>query len=54
MKKKLISNNYIFFKLYEALHVGEYQIRRERELHERLELLNSKLGPLETVSFIAI
>ncbi|CRK95893.1 CLUMA_CG009339, isoform A [Clunio marinus] len=34
-------------QLYEALHVGEHQIRKERELYEKLETLNSKLGPLE-------
>ncbi|KAG5677553.1 hypothetical protein PVAND_007304 [Polypedilum vanderplanki] len=34
-------------QLYEALHVSEYQIKKERELHEKLEILNSKLGPLE-------
>lgn len=38
------------FQLYEALHVGEYQIRKERELLEKLEMLNSKLGPLEQVN----
>lgn len=36
-------------QLYEALHVGEHQIRKERELYEKLEILNSKLGPLEKV-----
>lgn len=34
-------------QLYEALHVGEHQIRKEQELHTRLEELNDKLGPLE-------
>jgi hypothetical protein len=37
-------------QLYEALHVGEYQIQKERDLHEKLEILNSKLGPLEQVN----
>lgn len=37
-------------KLYEELHVGEHQIRKERQLHERLEELNIKLNPLEEVS----
>lgn len=36
-------------QLYEALHVGEHQIRKERELYEKLEDLNVKLGPLEKV-----
>ncbi|XP_053674533.1 calcium uniporter protein, mitochondrial, partial [Anopheles nili] len=34
-------------QLYEALHVGEYQIQKERELNGKLEQLNEKLGPLE-------
>ncbi|XP_058054842.1 calcium uniporter protein, mitochondrial [Anopheles bellator] len=34
-------------QLYEALHVGEHQIQKERELHGKLEELNEKLGPLE-------
>lgn len=40
---------FLHFQLYEALHVGEHQIRKERELYEKLETLNSKLGPLEKV-----
>lgn len=34
-------------QLYEALNVGEHQIRKERELNSKLEELNEKLGPLE-------
>ncbi|XP_055385258.1 calcium uniporter protein, mitochondrial isoform X2 [Condylostylus longicornis] len=34
-------------QLYEALHVGEYHIRKEKELLERLEDLKYKLTPLE-------
>uniref|UniRef100_A0A182NKB6 Calcium uniporter protein n=1 Tax=Anopheles dirus TaxID=7168 RepID=A0A182NKB6_9DIPT len=34
-------------QLYEALHVGEHQIQKERELNGKLEQLNEKLGPLE-------
>uniref|UniRef100_A0AAG5DGK6 Calcium uniporter protein n=2 Tax=Anopheles atroparvus TaxID=41427 RepID=A0AAG5DGK6_ANOAO len=34
-------------QLYEALHVGEHQIHKERELNGKLEELNVKLGPLE-------
>lgn len=37
-------------QLYEALHVGEHQVLKERELHEKLEELNVKLGPLEKVT----
>ncbi|XP_058124062.1 calcium uniporter protein, mitochondrial [Anopheles ziemanni] len=34
-------------QLYEALHVGEHQIHKERELNGKLEELTVKLGPLE-------
>ncbi|XP_055610494.1 calcium uniporter protein, mitochondrial isoform X2 [Uranotaenia lowii] len=34
-------------QLYEALNVGEHQIRKERELNSKLEELQQKLGPLE-------
>lgn len=34
-------------QLYEALNVGEHQIRKERELNSKLEELSQKLGPLE-------
>ncbi|XP_050097972.1 calcium uniporter protein, mitochondrial [Anopheles aquasalis] len=34
-------------QLYEALHVGEHQVKKERELNGKLEELNEKLGPLE-------
>ncbi|XP_050074711.1 calcium uniporter protein, mitochondrial [Anopheles maculipalpis] len=34
-------------QLYEALHVGEHQVQKERELNGKLEQLNEKLGPLE-------
>lgn len=50
-----ITNDRQFFsflpplQLYEALNVSEHQIRKERDLHERLEVLNTKLGPLEQV-----
>lgn len=40
---------YLNFQLYEALHVGEHQIKKERELSLRLEELNDKLGPFEKV-----
>lgn len=46
----LFSNSFSFFQLYEALHVGEHQVLKERELHEKLEELNVKLGPLEKVT----
>jgi hypothetical protein len=39
-----------FFQLYEALHVGEHQIIKERQLNEKLETLKLELGPLEEVS----
>ncbi|CAG9799708.1 unnamed protein product [Chironomus riparius] len=38
-------------QLYEALHVSEHQIRKERDLHEKLEHLNTRLGPLEKKRF---
>lgn len=44
-------NDYTPLQLYEELHVGEHQIRKERQLHERLEELKVKLSPLEEVSF---
>lgn len=37
-------------KLYDELHVSEHQIQKERQLHEKLEELNVKLGPLEKVA----
>lgn len=37
------------WQLYEALHVGEHQVKKERELNGKLEELNEKLGPLEMV-----
>ncbi|XP_037044499.1 calcium uniporter protein, mitochondrial isoform X2 [Bradysia coprophila] len=36
-------------QLYEALHVGEHQIKKERELYTRLEKLNEQLGPYEQI-----
>ena len=37
-------------QLYEALHVGEHQLKKERHLLSRLEDLQSQLLPLERVS----
>lgn len=37
------------FQLYEALNVGEHQLRRQRELQESLENLNAQILPLEEV-----
>lgn len=36
-------------KLYETLHVGEHQIKKERDMHTRLEEINTELLPLEQV-----
>lgn len=36
-------------KLYETLHVGEHQIKKERDMHTRLEEINAELLPLEQV-----
>lgn len=38
-----------FLQLYEALHVGEHQLKRQRELQETLEKLNAQITPLEEV-----
>lgn len=47
----LFWNNFfsLEFQLYEALHVGEHQVKKERELYTRLEKLNEQLGPFEQV-----
>ena len=34
-------------QLYEALHVGEFQLSREQELGKQLEALSKELAPLE-------
>lgn len=39
-----------YFQLYEALHVGEYHVKKEKELIERLEELKYQLTPLEEVN----
>lgn len=41
------SNN---IQLYETLHVGEHQVKKERDMHARLEQINAELLPLEKVS----
>lgn len=43
---------YIYFmlaQLYETLHVGEHQIKKERDMYARLEELHTQLTPMETV-----
>jgi hypothetical protein len=37
-------------QLYEALHVGEHQLKKERHLMAQLEQLQSQILPLEQVS----
>lgn len=37
-------------QLYEALHIQEHQLQKERELYTRLETLQTELQPLEEVS----
>lgn len=36
-------------QLYETLHVGEHQVKKERDLYARLEELHTQLLPMETV-----
>lgn len=36
-------------QLYETLHVGEHQVKKERDLYARLEELHTQLAPMETV-----
>ena len=36
-------------QLYETLHVGEHQIKKERDMYTRLEQINTELLPLEQV-----
>lgn len=38
-----------YHQLYEALNVGEHQVKKERELFTKLEELNDQLSPLEEV-----
>jgi hypothetical protein len=39
----------LVMQLYEALHVGEHQLKKERHLMAQLEQLQSHLLPLEQV-----
>jgi hypothetical protein len=39
----------LVMQLYEALHVGEHQLKKERHLMAQLEQLQSQLLPLEQV-----
>lgn len=39
----------LVMQLYEALHVGEHQLKKERHLMARLEQLQTQLLPLEQV-----
>ena len=41
-------------QLYEALHVGEHQLKKERELMGQLESLKAQLVPIERVIIIII
>lgn len=36
-------------QLYETLHVGEHQVKKERDLYARLEELHTQLAPMEKV-----
>lgn len=39
----------LVMQLYEALHVGEHQLKKERHLIAQLEQLQTQLLPLEQV-----
>lgn len=39
----------LVMQLYEGLHVGEHQLKKERQLLTQLEELQSRLAPLEEV-----
>lgn len=39
----------LVMQLYEALHVGEHQLKKERHLMAKLEQLQSQILPLEQV-----
>ena len=39
----------LVMQLYEALHVGEHQLKKERQLLAQLEQLQTELLPLEEV-----
>lgn len=39
----------LVMQLYEALHVGEHQLKKERHLLAQLEQLETQLLPLEQV-----
>ena len=39
----------LVMQLYEALHVGEHQLRKERQLMAQLEQVHAQLMPLEQV-----
>lgn len=40
----------LVMQLYEALHVGEHQVKKERHLMARLEQLQTQLLPMEQVN----
>jgi hypothetical protein len=44
----------LVMQLYEALHVGEHQLKKERQLLAQLEQLQSELLPLEEVEPVDI
>ena len=44
----------LVMQLYEALHVGEHQLKKERQLLAQLEQLQSELLPLEEVQCSAV
>jgi len=39
----------LVMQLYEGLHVGEHQLKKERQLLTQLEELQSRLAPMEEV-----
>lgn len=40
----------LVMQLYEGLHVGEHQLKKERDLLAQMEQLQTQLLPLEQVS----
>lgn len=48
-KKKISLHFLLLQQLYETLHVGEHQIKKERDMYTRLEEINTELLPLEQV-----